>query len=126
MSWDGATGSCAATICAARRKQQQASSSIHRRRRRNMADDPRRRFQGALVVTRFSGSSDVVLARHDRLKAVTTSALLFGARVRFLVALLQSACAYVGVNLGGCQAAVAQEFLDAADVGAPVQQVRRK
>src|SRR5579885_3823161 len=44
-------------------------------------------------------------------------------RVGLLVALLKAVGRHVGVNLRGAQAAVAEQFLHAADVGAVVEQV---
>src|SRR5579871_6380127 len=51
---------------------------------------------------------------------------LFGSRVSLVVVVLEAVGRHMGVNLCVRQAAMSQEFLDAADVGAAVEQMRGK
>src|SRR5260370_41983807 len=50
----------------------------------------------------------------------------FGAGVRLVVAILESLGSHMGVYLRGRQAAVAQKLLDAANIRAAIEQMRRE
>ena len=59
-------------------------------------------------------------------KKVGLPGVAFGVGVGVLVGFLQSAGADVGVDLGRCQALVAEQFLNAAEVRPAVEEVGRE
>ena len=54
------------------------------------------------------------------LNAVAEDAFASSPRVRLIIRLLQPVCADVGIDLGGSQVGVAEEFLNAAQIRAGV------